>query len=300
MWLTLLAPCVSSLLCVVRIFDRVHAQVADSGFIKSTLFNKAYTSKLAKLHAGDIGPNGKIDSAWDKIIFGKIAALFGGKVKLMSSGAAPLSTKVGDFMRVTFMAHFVEGYGLTGAYGQEAANKRQHTRERSGPCAGSVLFSLAFCVSPPPSLPPPSPLSCRLSSPETGAALTCSSRDDTVYGHVGTPLDCNMVKLVDVPDMDYTSNDRPNPRGEVWVSGYNVFHGYYKQPDVTAEVFQTDNEGRRWFMTGDIAAWLPDGSLKIVDRKKGQHRQTERHSEEGQIDRWRVDAEISERVSLLS
>jgi acyl-CoA synthetase (AMP-forming)/AMP-acid ligase II len=77
-----------------------------------------------------------------------------------------------------------------------------------------------------------------------------------------------MVKLVDVPDMEYTSNDRPNPRGEIWVHGHNIFQGYYKQPEITAEVFHTDHEGRRWFMTGDIAAWLPDGSLKIIDRKK--------------------------------
>jgi long-chain acyl-CoA synthetase len=97
-----------------RIYDRVHAQVADSGFIKSTLFNKAYTSKLAKLQSGDVGRDGKIASAWDKIIFAKIAALFGGRVKLMSTGAAPLSAKVADFMRVTFMSHFVEGYGMTG------------------------------------------------------------------------------------------------------------------------------------------------------------------------------------------
>jgi acyl-CoA synthetase (AMP-forming)/AMP-acid ligase II len=89
-----------------------------------------------------------------------------------------------------------------------------------------------------------------------------------VYGHVGTPLDCCMVKLVDVPDMEYTSLDRPYPRGEVWVSGSNVFQGYFKQPDMTAEVFHTDPEGRKWFLTGDIAMWLPDGTLKIIDRKK--------------------------------
>jgi acyl-CoA synthetase (AMP-forming)/AMP-acid ligase II len=63
------------------------------------------------------------------------------------------------------------------------------------------------------------------------AALTCSSRDDCYYGAVGTPLDCNFVKLVDVPDMEYFSSDFPQPRGEIWVHGPNVFQGYYKQPD---------------------------------------------------------------------
>lgn len=39
--------------------------------------------------------------------------------------------------------------------------------------------------------------------------------------------------------------------------------GYYKRPDLTAEVMSGD-----WFMTGDIGQWQPDGSLSIVDRKK--------------------------------
>jgi hypothetical protein len=71
-----------------------------------------------------------------------------------------------------------------------------------------------------------------------------------------------------VPDMEYLSSDRPQPRGEIWVAGGNVFSGYYRQPETTAEVFEVDPAGRKWFKTGDIGTWLPDGSLKIIDRKK--------------------------------
>ncbi len=43
--------------------------------------------------------------------------------------------------------------------------------------------------------------------------------DDRVLGNVGTPLPANLVKLVDVPEMNYTANDVVNgalcPRGEV-------------------------------------------------------------------------------------
>ena len=43
---------------------------------------------------------------------------------------------------------------------------------------------------------------------------------------------------------------------------------YYKLPDKTAEEFQADADGRRWFMTGDIGEFYPDGTVKIIDRKK--------------------------------
>lgn len=53
-------------------------------------------------------------------------------------------------------------------------------------------------------------------------------------------------------------------RGEVWLRGPNVSPGYFKNPKETAEVF--DRSG--WLHTGDIGQWEPDGTLKIVDRKK--------------------------------
>jgi long-chain acyl-CoA synthetase len=52
--------------------------------------------------------------------------------------------------------------------------------------------------------------------------------------------------------------------GEVLVRGGNVCPGYYKDPEKTAETF--DSEG--WLHTGDIGTFDDAGYLKIVDRKK--------------------------------
>jgi long-chain acyl-CoA synthetase len=51
--------------------------------------------------------------------------------------------------------------------------------------------------------------------------------------------------------------------GEVVFRGGNVFQGYLKQPDKTAEAMNDD-----WLHTGDIGEVDADGYLKIVDRKK--------------------------------
>ena len=89
-----------------------------------------------------------------------------------------------------------------------------------------------------------------------------------VGGSVGLPLTDVKVRVVD-------ENNKPcpvNEIGSIQVKGPNVFKGYWRMPEKTAEEFTADG----WFKTGDVGrfggvangAKVPDSYLCIVGRSK--------------------------------
>jgi long-chain acyl-CoA synthetase len=84
---------------------------------------------------------------------------------------------------------------------------------------------------------------------ETSTAATVASEDDFKFGTIGKPFPGCEVKIAD--------------DGEILVHGPNVFQGYHKNPEATAE---TIVDG--WLHTGDIGEIDSDGFIKITGRKK--------------------------------
>ena len=83
---------------------------------------------------------------------------------------------------------------------------------------------------------------------ESTGVIAIQGVDNPRLGYVGEPLPGVEVKIAE--------------DGEILARGVNVFQGYFKNPDLTAE---TIKDG--WLHTGDVGA-LDDGHLKIMDRKK--------------------------------
>ena len=86
-------------------------------------------------------------------------------------------------------------------------------------------------------------------STETGTG-TCTTLDDHVKGTVGRPPEGISLRIAE--------------DGEVQFQGPTLFHGYWNQPDKTAEAFTPDG----WYRTGDIGHLDEGGRLILSGRKK--------------------------------
>ncbi|KAJ3424363.1 long-chain-fatty-acid--coa ligase [Anaeramoeba flamelloides] len=108
---------------------------------------------------------------------------------------------------------------------------------------------------------------CFTSAVHQGYGLTETVSNGTIgmygllsIGNCGPPKTTTELKLVDVPEMNYMSE---NNVGEIWMRGPAIFKGYYKDEKKTKEVLTEDG----WFKTGDIGKINSDGTLSIIDRK---------------------------------
>lgn len=96
---------------------------------------------------------------------------------------------------------------------------------------------------------------------ETCANTTILDHKNFEYAVAGTLTGAITAKLIDVGDAGYFAK---NNQGEILLKGKCITLEYYKNEKETAEAFTPDG----WFKTGDIGEWTPNGTLRIIDRKK--------------------------------
>lgn len=148
-----------------RFFEKIHASVVAKG-----------------------GPDG-VDSE-------TLRNAFGGRVRLLTSGGAPLPLEIADFYERLGLP-ILQAYGLT------------------------ENICVAF-----------------------------NTVEAHRHGTVGRPMPMCEVRIA--------------ADGEILVKSEMMFSGYYKEPEKTAEMFDTDG----WLKTGDLGELDADGFLKITGRKK--------------------------------
>jgi len=94
---------------------------------------------------------------------------------------------------------------------------------------------------------------------ETSPVLIAENAKYIRYGSIGHPFANVDIKI-----------EKPNQEGigEIVASGPNVMLGYYENEEATKEVIEIDENGTRWFHTGDLAYQDKDGYIYIAGRKK--------------------------------
>jgi long-chain acyl-CoA synthetase len=190
---------------VPRIFEKIHTvattQAREAGGVKEKLFDWAtgVGRKVhdAEYHGRSVSPVLKAQHALaDKLVLHRIRALFGGKLRLALTGAAPIDPEILEFFGGAGV-FLREGYGMT----------------------------------------------------ETTAVAAVNALDDFKPGTVGKPLEGCDVKIAE--------------DGEILMRGPNIFPGYYRNEEATAETLVDG-----WLHSGDLGEIDDDGFLRITGRKK--------------------------------
>ena len=197
---------------VPRILSRFAAAIRASTIhaqgVAGAISRTAYAAKKAKIEAG--GDNTHI--LWDRIWCKKIQKIFGGRIRTISSGSAPIAKDDYTFLQCALGCNLVNGYGLT----------------------------------------------------ETNATACVALPGDCSVGHCGPPMVLQEFCLRSVPAMEYTVDDKPNPRGELLIRGPNRVKEYLKDAVKTQEALTDDG----WFRTGDIFVVDSLGRFGMIDRVK--------------------------------
>ena len=127
---------------VPRVWNKIYAKLENAkkeSFIKNWLISKAQASKVSQVKNG-VCQKGTL---WDKLVFGKIQALLGGRVRVGVCGAAPIKNEVMNTLRAALGCYIVEAYGQTECSAGACATLWGDPEPSVGSPLGSCAIKLA-------------------------------------------------------------------------------------------------------------------------------------------------------------
>lgn len=149
--------------------------IKESDVITRQLFTAAYASKKAALAQGDIS-QARLGYVFDKLVFSKLKEKLGGKVE----------------------------YLITGLHAPFVISCAYRLILGASPISAEVFDFLKICFG--------AHVLEGYGMTETCCTISLTNLADTTSGHVGSPVPCCEVKLVDIPEMNYLTSDQPHPR----------------------------------------------------------------------------------------
>ncbi|XP_057442694.1 long chain acyl-CoA synthetase 9, chloroplastic-like [Lotus japonicus] len=96
-----------------RVRDGVFKKVNAAGGLSKRLFYLAYERRLRAINGSWFGAWGLEKALWNFLVFRKVQAILGGRIRFILSGGAPLSGDTQQFINICFGAPIGQGYGLT-------------------------------------------------------------------------------------------------------------------------------------------------------------------------------------------
>lgn len=96
-----------------RVRDGVLKKVNAKGGLAKKLFDLAYARRLSAVNGSWFGAFGLEKAVWDFLVFRKVRAILGGRIRFVLSGGAPLSGDTQRFINICLGAPIGQGYGLT-------------------------------------------------------------------------------------------------------------------------------------------------------------------------------------------
>lgn len=96
-----------------RVRDGVRKNVDAKGGLAKKLFDIGYSRRLSAINGSWFGAWGLEKILWSFVVFRKVRAILGGRVRFLLSGGAPLSGDTQRFINICLGAPIGQGYGLT-------------------------------------------------------------------------------------------------------------------------------------------------------------------------------------------